>query len=507
MEGPIRDRWMEPLGRLPLHLTLEGAGPLYKRLYRSLRAAILDGRLPPGERLPSTRSLATALGLSRNVVLLAFDQLLAEGYTSGRVGSGTFVSKILPDSSVRAWRTPVAPHPMAPTRPSRHARRAAAVQRLPAAGAAAVGGGMPIQYDFRYGTPAYADFPHETWRRLLARRARAISVRSLSYGPAEGYPPLREAIAAYLRRSRGVAATSEQVVIVNGSQQALDLTTRLLIDDGDRVVVEEPSYASARHIFAAAGARLVLGPVDENGLVVDRLPRRGTVRLAYVTPSHQFPAGSVLSLARRFELLRWAEKVRAHVLEDDYDSEFHYEGRPLAAVQGLDRSGRVLYAGTFSKVLFPSLRIGYLVVPSPLIPTLAAVRWLADCHTPTFEQEVLTEFIAEGHFENHLLRSRARYASRRAALVEALAQSLGSRVRLAGAAAGVHVVAWLKELRSTDLPALVGRAAEKGVGIYPVTPHFVHPPREAGLLLGYASLDERAIAEGVRRLAAVLDER
>jgi GntR family transcriptional regulator / MocR family aminotransferase len=486
-----------------VQVSLEGEGALYQRLYRGLRGAMLDGRLPAGSRLPSTRTLAADLRLSRNCVLMAFDQLFSEGYVEGRVGAGTFVSATLPDRALRPWNGPATTLPPAPPpRLSAHARRVMSMSRFPPAW----GGDRALRYDFRYGLPAVEHFPHETWRRLLARRARATSIRTLWYGPAVGFGPLREAIAAHLRAARGLVATADQVVVVNGSQQALDLATRLLVDRGDRVVIEEPSYDAARRIFQAAGARLLPVAVDDAGLDVSRLPRGGRVRLAYVTPSHQFPTGAVLSLARRLELLRWAERTGAHVLEDDYDSEFHYEGRPLAAVQGLDRSGRVLYVGTFSKVLFPSLRIGYLVVPPSLVPALAAIRWLTDCHTPNFEQEVLADFITEGHFERHLRRSRARNASLRGALIEAFDECFGDRVEITGAHAGIHVVAWLRGILAQDLPALRARATKRGVGVYAVEPYYLRPPREAGLLIGHGSLDEREIRAGVRILAEVLKD-
>jgi GntR family transcriptional regulator/MocR family aminotransferase len=482
-----------------VQVSLEGEGALYQRLYRGLRGAMLEGRLPAGARLPSTRTLAADLRLSRNCVLMAFDQLVAEGYVEGRVGAGTFVSATLPDTALTAWSAPrAAPGVTLPLRLSAHARRVMSMSRLPPPAPARPG----LRYDFRYGLPAVEHFPHETWRRLLARRARATSIRTLWYGPAVGFASLREAIATHLRAARGVVATADQVVVVSGSQQALDLTARLLIDKGDHVVVEEPSYEAARQIFLAAGARLLPRPVDESGLDMTKLPRKA--RLAYVTPSHQFPTGAVLSLARRLELLRWAERTGAHLLEDDYDSEFHYEGRPVAAVQGLDRSGRVLYVGTFSKVLFPSLRIGYLVVPPSLVPALAAVRWLTDCHSPNFEQEVLADFITEGHFDRHLRRSRARNASLRNALLEAFQESFGDRVLITGANGGIHIVAWLRGVPASDLPELRARAAGRGVGVYPVEPYYMRPPSEAGLLVGYGSLDEREIRAGIRILAEVL---
>ena len=493
-----------PGGRRVL-VTLEGEGPLNQRLYRGLRAGILDGRYRPGDRLPSTRTLATSLDISRNVVLAAFEQLLSEGYVEGRVGSGTFVSASLPDAALAPWDAGRAPRaPSATTRLSAQAKRVLALAPLPPAGSQAVAG---LRYDFRYGLPSLADFPQDAWCRLLGRRARAASIRTLRYGRARGFGPLREAIAHYLARARGVVATAEQVVIVNGVQQTLDLVARLLIDRGDRVVVEEPCYRAARQILLGAGARLVPTPVDALGLDVRRLPRRGSVRLAYVTPSHQFPLGGVLPLARRLQLLRWAERAGAHVIEDDYDSEFQYAERPVEAVQGLDRSGRVLYAGTFSKVLFPSIRIGYLVLPESLVPAVAALKYLMDCQTPTFEQEVLTDFIVEGHFDRHLRRSRARNAARRAALLEALRESFGDSVEVAGANAGVHLVVWLRGVRASKLDALIEGASRRGLGIYSVTPHYLCAPRTAGLLLGYACLTEREIREGVSLLASVLSDR
>jgi GntR family transcriptional regulator/MocR family aminotransferase len=482
-------------------LTLVGDGPLYQRLYRGVRAAILDGRLAPGMRLPSTRAVASDLGLSRNVVLLAFEQLLAEGYVEARVGAGTFVSAAIPETALPRRSSPTA-RP-APPRLSRYAARVVALRPLPAPGGAP--SGPRLHHDFRYGVPSHVDFPHAIWSRLVSRRARAMRLGTLRYGRAHGYLPLRAAIAGYLARARGVVARAEQVVIVNGTQQALDLVTRLLVDPGDRVVVEEPSYQAARQVFAAAGATLVPVPVDAEGLLVSRLPRGRPVRLAYVTPSHQFPLGGVMPVSRRLDLLAWARDVDAHVVEDDYDSEFRYAGRPVEAVQGLDRGGRVLYVGTFSKVLFPSLRIGYLVVPEPMLPALAALKFLMDYQTPTFEQEVLTDFIEDGHFESHLRRARRRNGERRAALLAAADEHLGDRAVLVGADAGIHVAMRLPDMTASALPALIERAAAGGVGVYPAAPYYLRPPRRAELVLGYACLEERAIRAGIRGLAEALE--
>ncbi|MGE0462738.1 MAG: PLP-dependent aminotransferase family protein [Vicinamibacterales bacterium] len=463
----------------------------------------MDGRLAPGARLPSTRALSADLGLSRNVVVLAFEHLAAEGYVEGRPGSGTFVSRALPDAvPLRPLRAPtLAARGRVGAALSAHAERVNALAPLPAPGARIRSG---LTCDFRYGLPAVQDFPQALWARLMARRAGSLSVRTLGYGRSLGFGPLREAVADYVKRARGVNATADRVVIVSGAQQAFDLIARLFIDAGDRIVVEEPGYQDARQAFLAAGGRPVPVPVNASGIDVSRLPRRGRVRLAYVTPSHQFPLGGILPLARRLELLHWADAVGAHVVEDDYDSEFRYEGNPVGAVQGLDLAGRVLYVGTFSKVLYPSLRIGYLVVPESLIGPVAGLKFLTDGHAPTFEQEVLTDFITAGHFERHLRRSRARNAARRAALLAALDEALGEEATVSGENAGLHVVLWPRGLQSPQLDTVQRLALDRGVGVYPVTPYYLRPPRRAGLMLGYACLTEQEIREGVAVLADVL---
>ena len=483
-----------------MFITLTGDGALNERLYRGVRKAILDGRLAPGTRIPSTRELSASLGISRNVVVMAFDQLTAEGYIAGRVGAGTFVAATLPEASLAPWRTRRGQNDAAaPPSLSAYATRVEALAPLPPPGRPVH---RQLTIDFRYGVPAVTDFAQLIWSRLVARRARRMSIATLRYGRTLGLPRLRTAIAEYVTRARGVAATADRVVIVNGAQQALDLVARLFVDPGDRVAIEEPGYQAARQVFAAAGARLLPIPVDAGGMDVSRLPR-GRVRLVYVTPSHQFPLGHVMPLARRLELLRWADTTGAHIVEDDYDSEFRYEGRPVEAVQGLDRSGRVCYVGTLSKVLFPSLRVGYLVVPESLVPSLASIRFLTDYHTPTFEQEVLADFIAEGHFERHLRRSRAGNARRRAALLAAIADHFGDAAEVSGENAGVHLVLWLKNTPAARLTRIVDAAAARGLGIYPVAPYYMNRPRRSGLLLGYACLTEREIRDGVALLGRV----
>jgi GntR family transcriptional regulator/MocR family aminotransferase len=482
---------------------LDPGEPLGQQIYQAFRRAILAGEMAPAARLPSTRALGLELGVSRNVVLLAYEQLLAEGYAEGRTGSGTYVVAALPDTP-RAFRPHRGPRGVLSARPRRLSRYGRRLAELPPASPAAWSLEPPLPHDFRYGVPSTEDFPHGIWRAIVARRTRAASLGAMAYGPPAGHPPLRQALAAYLRRARGVVCDPDQIIIVNGSQQALDLAARVLLDPDDHVVIEDPQYQGARRVFAAASAVAVPVPVDADGLDVARIPpRSAAARLAYVTPSHQFPTGVVMSLARRLALLEWAERAEAYILEDDYDSEYRYEGRPIEAVQGLDPAGRVIYMGTFSKVLFPALRLGYLVLPPPLVEPFTTAKWLTDRHTATLEQEVLAEFVAEGHFERHLRRARTRNASRRKALLAALEEHLGDRVEIMGANAGVHLIVWLRDRPPRALGRVIAAAAQAGVGVYPVAPYYIEPPRRAGLILGYASLTERQIRTGISRLAEV----
>lgn len=477
---------------------LDGQGPLYLQLYRALRRSILDRDLPPGARLPASRALAGDLGLSRNVVLLAYEQLLAEGYVHGRVGSGTFVAPSLPDLSpatAALSRPPAGAQP----RLSGFGRQAVELWRPYARDLAA----PRPRYDFRYGVVAIDSRALAQWRRLAARQAaRPVP----GYGSPQGLAALREAIADYARRQRGCVCAPERIVVVNGSQQALDLIARLLVAPGDRVLVEEPGYRGARHAWLAAGAELVPAAVDGEGMALESAgPAAHGARLAYVTPSHQFPTGAVLSLPRRLALLDWARVNDAFVVEDDYDSEFRYQGRPVEAVQGLDRDGRTVYVGTFSKVLFPALRLGYLILPDALVEPFAAAKWLADRHAPLLEQGVLAAFIAEGHFERHLRRMRTLYGARREALLAALDARFGQSVEVAGTRAGIHLLAWLRDLPRARLAALARAALAQDVGVYPVNPLYLDPPPRAGLLLGYAALEPEAIREGVERLAGAVE--
>jgi GntR family transcriptional regulator/MocR family aminotransferase len=482
-------------------LDLQGPGPLYRRLYHALKSEISTRRLPANARLPSTRALAADLGLSRNTVVLAYEQLAAEGYLVSR-----------PRAALRVAEA-VAPRPAAappPDRPAKRARLSSYAQRLPENPPSASYAARPgVRYDFRYGAPAVHEFPREVWRRLLAARARRNSLAAFGYGPPAGYAALREALAGYLGRARGVSCDAEQIVIVNGSQQAFDLCARVLLDAEDAVVVEEPGYPGARLPFEAAGARCIAIEVDAGGMNTDKLPRPRSplysrVRLACVTPCHQFPSGVVMPAGRRRALLDWAARTGAWIVEDDYVSEFRYAGKPLEALQALDRAGRVIYVGTFSKTLFPALRLAYLVLPRELVKPFVAAKWMSDRYSAMLGQEALADFIAGGHFERYLRRSCARNGARRRVLIQALREKLGERIEIAGENAGVHLVVWLNGLPPSRLDGLIARAARAGVGLYPVNAYHLRPPKRAGLLFGYAALTENEIRAGVRLFAGAL---
>ncbi len=487
-------------------LKLDQEGPLYAQVYRAMRSEILTGRMRPEAKVTSTRAIASDLGVSRNITVIAYEQLIAEGYLVSRSGAGTFVAAELPEQRATASRH----------RPSR-TEKAAAPARLSAYAsrieAQAQDAGFtwgprrnPLPYDFRYGRPSFADFPHATWCRILARRARKATIRDLDYGPPEGAPALREALAEYLHRARAVNCSPEQIVVVNGSQQALDLTARVLIDAGDRVALEEPNYRAADAVFRAAGAVIDAIEVDDNGMRVEDLAaRRNPYRVVAVTPSHQFPTGALMPLSRRLELLGWANRTGALIFEDDYDSEYRYQGRPIEALQSLDEHGRVIYAGTFSKLMFPALRLGYLVLPTSLVRTFRFVKALLDTGCATLPQLALVDFMQEGHFERHLRRSRARNGARREAVIAAIDKFLGQRAQVSGLNAGLHILMRLRGIPFARTSEIRKRAERVGVGAYSAGPFYRTPPEQAALLLGYASLTEKEITEGIRRLASAIE--
>ena len=480
-----------------------GANGGGRRVYALLRAQVADGTLAPGARVPSTRALAADLGVSRSTVTTAYEQLVAEGFLVTAAGRAARVATPLV-AGVAPGRLDASP--AAPVPPlSAWGRRVEAMAGM-ALQASAPLEGVPI--DFLYGAVASRDFPALAWRRayqaeLLRQQHRVY------YAEPEGEPALRRALQGYLARARGLVCDAGQILIVHGAQQALDLCARLLLELADTFVFEEPGYPMARQCFEAIGARPLPVAVDAQGLDTSRLPRSDHVRLAYVTPSHQFPLGGVLPMARRMELLQWARRHGAWIVEDDYDGEFRYGQRPIDALQAMDTDGRVLYIGTFSKALSPQLRLGYLVLPAALVPVFRQARRLADRHAPVIEQRVLASLMDSGAYERHIRRLRRAHERRRMALLEAIARYLPASAQVAGTAAGLHVVLWLPSVPQQGEAQLVAAARAAGVGVYPVSPLFAGPqvspqPRPAGLTLGYASLSEEDIQLGIRTLAAVV---
>lgn len=456
--------------------------PLYRQIYDGLRRAVLDGRLRPGERVPSTRALARELAVSRLPVLAAYEQLLHEGYLRGRVGSGTFVSGAVPDHLLAA-------PPL----------RAGAVGRAPPPAAEEEGGLGP----FRMSLPALDRFPHAVWARLVARHAHGLRHVEMAYGDPAGLPALRSAIAGHLRAARAVRCEADQVVVVSGSQAALRLAAAVLLGPGDRVAVEEPGSPSARAALLAGGAALVPVGVDQEGLRVDALRReRRRVHAVYVTPSHQYPLGAAMSAGRRFALLDWAARRGAWILEDDYDSEYRYASRPLGALQGMDPADRVVYVGTFSKVLFPALRVGYLVVPPSLRDRFVAAREAFDLFSPTLYQVVLAEFVRAGHFARHLRRMRGVYLRRRDALLAGLDRHCGRRLTVANADAGLHLTALLPE--GSDDRDLLRRMAGRGLTASTLSGCYVGDIGRQGLLLGFGGSTESRLLKASRVLGSVL---
>jgi GntR family transcriptional regulator/MocR family aminotransferase len=474
------------------------ATPLFRQLYEGLQRSILDGTLAPGVRLPATRSLAEELGVSRNTVLNAYEQLLAEGYLDGKLGSGTYVSCTLPEEMTQVRQTADKARP-----PLTRRRTLSQRGELLARTSATVGRSARTPRPFRPGIPALDAFPFETWMRLVARHNRRPPRDLLSYGHPAGYAPLRKAIAAYLGPARAVHCDPEQVLVLTGSQPGLDLIGRILLDPGDAAWVEEPGYPSARAALLGAGVRVVPVPVDGDGLdVAAGSARCPNARLVYVTPSHQYPLGVTMSLSRRLALLEWARRANAWVVEDDYDSEFRYAGRPLAALQGLDQDGCVLYLGTFSKTLFPALRLGYLVVPPDMVDAFAAARAVCDRQTPTLTQAVVADFLAEGHFHRHIRRMRTLYSDRQETLLRAAQRELGGLLEVCPCATGLHLMGWLEGGRDDQQASQA--AARAGVEAPPLSSYCLERRERGGLLLGYAGSDARQIRDAVRRLGSAL---
>ena len=480
-----------PLALLPLDR--RSPVPVWRQLADALRHRVSAGELAAGSRLPSTRMLAHDLELSRNTVATAYEQLLADGWLEGRRGAGTFVAHRPP----RNGSGNRAPAGAAPGLSARGATIAASVATWrPTRGA---------PRPFRPGVPAADLFPWPLWRSVCNGALRSSKSELFAYGEPGGYPPLREAIAAYVETARGVRCTAGQVIVVEGAQQAIDFALRLLTDPGDLVAAEDPGYLGARAAMQAAGARIVPVGVDAGGLDVDQLAVVAEpVRLVYTSPSNQFPLGSTMPRGRREALLAWARDTGAWIVEDDYDSEFRFAALPIPSLHSLDTDARVVYVGTFSKVLFPALRLGYLVVPERLLAAVTAARFLAGIHAPFFHQVALAEFMAGGHLLRHIRRMRAAYARRQAALREAAAEHLAGLLQIEGAETGMKLTAWLPP--GVDDVGAAQTAARAGVDVYPLSRYWLRKPSGArgGFLLGYAGYTPDELQAAAAALGAAL---
>lgn len=455
-----------------------------------------EGRLLPGSRLPSTRDLARQLRVARGTVVLAYDRLADEGYLRGARGAGTIVIDSLPKS----WQSTSRARDDFPgsSRPLALSRRGKLLARSPFRLEV-----LPAPRPFRPHTPAVDAFPSELWGRLVARHARSPRPDRLRDGDARGYRPLREAIAEHVRVHRGVACNADGVVVAAGTQQLLDITGRLLLDEGDAVWMEDPGHFGARDVLRAGGARLIPVPVDSAGMDVEvGLSTAPEARLAYVTPARQSPLGAVLSLERRACLLEWARARSAWIFEDDYDSEFRYEGHPLPALQGLDRHGVVIYSGTFTKSMFPGLRVAFAVLPDALVDPFASALSLLARYPPILPQLALCDFIAEGHFARHLRRMRVLYAERREALLGGLTSELGDELEIVGSSAGLEVVARLPPLVNDRAVAKLALAA--GVELLPLSRYAIRPASRGGLVLGFAAVSEARSRRAVPLLGAAI---
>lgn len=470
---------------------------LHRQIHDAFRTAILNGELASGQQVPSTRLLSKELGISRIPLIAAYEELLSEGYFESRRGSGTYVSRSLPEKLTMCEPSATRAHASRSTaRPlSKRSSVYPAIDRPPWV----VGKGA-----FSIGQPAFDHFPVHIWSRLVARYGRTLRTISLQYGDPSGRQDLREALAGYLRSSRAVRCEPEQILIVSGSQQALAIAALALLDPGDRVWLEDPGYWLAQRVFTLAGAKILPVPIDGDGLDVAagiKLFRRA--RLAFVTPSHQFPLGSTMSLSRRLKLLEWAQSVGSWIIEDDYDAEYRYESRPISSLQGLDGDNRVIYVGTCSKVLFPALRLGYMVVPPDLIDRFISVRQSVDVAPPDLHQAVLAEFIEAGHFARHIRRMRTLYGERRALLEENIRKVFGDQLEIHGAESGMHLAVTLPEgFRDRELSY---KAAARDLWLWPMSVMYLGPSPRHGWMLGFGGVAEKDIARGVRQMYQVVN--
>jgi GntR family transcriptional regulator/MocR family aminotransferase len=470
-----------------IHISLVGRRDLGGEIYRQLRHAILDGRLRPGDRLTPTRVLAKSLGVSRTTTTTAYERLVAEGYVTTRVGAGTYVTDRLPRRRRRRRRvdSPVRPRPVWESVP------------LPTAFS------RPAGFDLRPGVPDSSLFPFQVWRRVTARALRLGSVGKGLYGDPAGDPRLREAIARHIGISRGMSVAADDVTVTNGTQQALDIVTRAVVAPGEVVAVEDPGYTPPRYLLTSLGAVVRGAPVDVEGIVVDALDPRA--RLVCVAPSHQFPLGVSMSLSRRLALIDWADRHDAVVVEDDYDGEFRFSGRPLEPLQTLDEVGRVVYVGSFSKTMLPTLRLGFVVTPPSLTRAVRAAKFVSDWHTSLPAQDALAAFLDEGEFARHVRRVSDVYRQRHEMVMTFLANELTDRLDVIPSDIGLHVTARSRTISVEEIGSIVERAIARDVGITDVARFAYRTEPEAGLVLGYGAIETSRLGEALRRLRSCFD--
>ena len=511
-------RQTEEIPLVAFRLNFSSGTPLYKQLYELIQNAILEGKFLKGQKLPSTRSLASELKISRNTVSLAFEQLLIEGYITGKIGSGTFVSEI-PDNFFKFRIEPKVNPAEREKIKSVTSSRLQSDDKMPflkqtlfeKLNKQVKSNELIKRYTkkdevipFQNGIPAFSEFPVKIWQKLINQTMQNFSNLQLGYGEAAGFKPLREAIASYLGAYRAVNCNADQIIIVNGTQQGLDLIGRILLKPGSAVWIEDPGYFGARAAMIFAGAEIFPSPLDNEGLDLDYSSRNNPKpSLIFTTPSHQFPLGLTMSISRRLNLLRYASENKCWIVEDDYDSEFRYSGSPLPSLQGLDKDKRVLYIGTFSKVLFPGLRLGYLVLPDPgMVDEFVSVKSLIDRQNPIFEQIVLAKFIEGGYFTQHLRKMRMLYKAKQEFLIDEIKRELKGMVNAEPHSAGMHIIAWMPK-KIADIK-IANEALKNNIIVRPLSEYSIKFSKKPGLLLGYTAFDKNQIRKGIMELKKVL---
>lgn len=500
-----------------VNLDPNASTPMHRQIYEEVRLAILSGRLSAGHKMPSTRALSQSLGISRATVTMSYEYLLSEGYFESLTGSGTYVSRQIPedllhvDTDLSLEATSDLSDDSEHGGPAQRKRLSWYGQSLASRNWLDFPEAEP-RIQFTFGRPDLDEFPLRIWNQLISKHLNKRDLTTLDCPTrSKGHLPLRQALADYLASARAVQCDPERIIIVNGSQQAITLVIRVLIDREDFAAIEEPGYLGAQKAFLANGANLVPIQVDQSGIRVEDLKRSfgsgsgASAKLVYVTPSHQYPTGVALSLPRRLDLLKWAARTGTYVIEDDYDSEYRYKGRPIPALAGLDKNNSVIYIGTFSKILFPAMRLGYLVVPDNLVDVFARAKWITDRHSALLDQQVLAEFITAGHMERHIRKMRGLYEQRRKLFIDNLKQTFGNRISILGDNAGISVLVRFNTECSDE--ELVRRAAMQGVGISSTKKYYIGQHRPSEFLLNYAGLKDEELLEGIRIIASILDEK